>query len=131
MQWMVPVASTEAQAWETLITALGLEGVSVGQHWTAPAGVPSSSGVAEYFNQGLYDALLRLEKPMAGVIALGTVDMGGQCRVGMNIYFYGDQAAEIAARDKPLWQAWIEERFPTPPKAGQVGATTSHHVDTH
>jgi hypothetical protein len=48
------------------------------------------------------------------VVALGTVDMGGQCKVGMNVYLYGDSAAETAARETPWWQAWFEERFPAP-----------------
>src|SRR6516225_7571439 len=39
MQFVVPVAGTEAQAWETLTTAVGVKGVSVGQRWTAPPGV--------------------------------------------------------------------------------------------
>ena len=71
MQWMAPVAGTEAEAWETLTAALGLKGVSVGQRWTAPAGVPALSGVVEYASQSPYDALLRLDKPGPGVAALG------------------------------------------------------------
>ena len=41
MQWMAPAAGTEAEAWETLTAALGLKGVSAGQRWAAPAGVPA------------------------------------------------------------------------------------------
>ncbi len=48
MQWMAPAAGTEAEAWETLTAALGLKGVSAGQRWTAPAGVPALSGVVEH-----------------------------------------------------------------------------------
>ena len=32
--------------------------------------------------------------------------------VGVNLYLYGDQAATTLARETPLWQAWLEERFP-------------------
>src|SRR3954454_15280322 len=63
LQKMAPAAGTEAEAWDALTTALGLKGVSVGQRWTAPAGVPALSGVAEYLTQSPYDALLRLDKP--------------------------------------------------------------------
>jgi hypothetical protein len=115
MRWMVPVAGTEAQAWEKLTTALGLNGASVGQRWSAPASCPTHGGVVEYVSQSPYDALLRLDSPGPSVIALGTVDMGGRCRVGMNIYLYGDQAVEAAARETPRWQAWFEERFPAIP----------------
>jgi hypothetical protein len=34
--------------------------------------------------------------------------------VAMNLYMYGDQAASTVARVRPLWQAWFQERFPTP-----------------
>src|SRR5207248_2813758 len=114
MQVTTPVASTEAEAWETLTAALGLKGVSVGQRWTAPAGVPALSGVAEYLTQNPYDALLRIDKPGPGVAALGAYNFGGQSMVAVNFYHYGDQAASTAARETPLWQTWIQERFPMP-----------------
>jgi hypothetical protein len=111
---MTPAAGTEAEAWDTLTAALGLKGVSVGQRWTAPEGVPAISGVAEYVSQSPYDLLLRLEKPGPGVAALGAVNFGGQSMVALNLYLYGDQAAGNVARVSPLWQAWIQERFPMP-----------------
>ena len=113
-QWMTPAAGTEAEAWDTLTAALGLKRVSVGQRWTAPEGVPAISGVAEYVSQSPYDLLLRLEKPGPGVAALGAVNFGGQSMVALNLYLYGDQAAGNVARVSPLWQAWIQERFPMP-----------------
>ena len=39
--------------------------------------------------------------------------------VGVNLYLYGDQAAETVARETPLWQAWIQERFPMPTEPSQ------------
>ena len=115
MKWMAPAAGTEAEAWETLTAALGLKGLSVGQRWTAPAGVPALSGVAEYVSQSPYDALLRLDKPGPGVAALGAVNFGGQSMVAITFYHYGDRAAETVARETPPWQAWIQERFPQEP----------------
>jgi len=119
MQFVVPVAGTEAEAWETLTAAVGLKGVSVGQRRTAPAGLPALSGVAEYASQSPYDALLRLDQPAPGVAAFGAFDMGGQIMVAMSIYFYGDQAAQAVARETPLWQAWFQERFPVPAAVGK------------
>jgi uncharacterized protein YndB with AHSA1/START domain len=118
-QWMAPAAGTEAEAWETLTAALGLKGLSVGQRWAAPAGVPALSGVAEYVTQSPYDALLRLDKPGPGVAALGAVNFGGQSMVALNLYLYGDQATGTVARETPLWQAWIQERFPMPSETSQ------------
>src|SRR5207248_2411920 len=115
MQVTTPVASAEAEAWETLTAALGVKGVRVGQRWTTPAGVSPLSGVMEYVTQNPYDALLRLDKPGPGIAALGSVTYpGGQGMVATNLYMYGDQAAETVARQTPLWQAWIQERFPMP-----------------
>src|SRR3954468_21800543 len=99
MQFVAPVAGTEAEAWEALTAALGLKGVSVGQRWTAPAGVPALSGVAEYVTQSPYDILLRLDKPGPGVAAPGAVDCGGPIMVALNLDLYGDQAAETVARE--------------------------------
>lgn len=113
-QWRAPAAGTEAQAWDTLISAVGLKGVSVGQRWTSPAGTPALSGVVEYFTENPYDALLRLDQPGLGIAALGTYDMGGQSMVAMGLYLYGDQATGTAARETPMWDAWFQERFPIP-----------------
>lgn len=111
-QFVAPVAGTEAEAWDALTAALGQQGLSVGQRWTAPAGVPALSGVAEYVSQSPYDALLRIDKPGPGVAALGAFSIGGQSMVALNFYHYGDRVAETVARETPLWQAWFEERFP-------------------
>jgi hypothetical protein len=34
--------------------------------------------------------------------------------VTLSFYLYGDPAAGTVARETPLWQAWIQERFPMP-----------------
>jgi len=115
MQVTTPIASTEAEAWETLTEALGIKGVSVGQRWTTPAGVSPLGGVVELVTEDPYDALLRLDKPGPGIAALGAVTYpGGQSLVAMNLYVYGDQAAETVARETLVWQAFLEERFPMP-----------------
>jgi uncharacterized protein YndB with AHSA1/START domain len=114
MQFVAPVAGTEAEAWEMLTAAFGVKGVSGGDRWTTPADVPTLSGVAEYVSQSPCDILLRLEKPGPGVAALGAFNMGGQSMVAVSFYHYGDQAAETVVRETPPWQAWIQERFPMP-----------------
>jgi uncharacterized protein YndB with AHSA1/START domain len=115
MQVTTPVASTEAETWETLTTALGVNGVSVGQRWTTSAGASPLSGVMEFVSENPYDALLRLDEPGPGIAALGAVTYpGGQGVVAMNLYLYGEKAAATVARETPLWQAWLEERFPMP-----------------
>jgi uncharacterized protein YndB with AHSA1/START domain len=114
MQWIAPAAGTEAEAWDTLTAALGLRGVSAGQRATAPAGVPALSGVVEHITQSPRNALLRLDRPAPGTAALGVVNFGGSVMVTLSFYLYGDRAVETVARETPLWQTWIDERFPMP-----------------
>ena len=115
MQFMAPVAATEAEAWATLTAALGLNGVGAGQRWAVPAGVPALGGVVEHVSQiWPYGALLRLDKPGPGTAALGAVNCGGPIMVTLSFYLYGDQAAGTVAHETPRWQAWIQERFPMP-----------------
>jgi hypothetical protein len=97
-----------------------VKGVSVGQRSTAPASVPAVSGVVEYFSEAPYDALLRLDTPGPGVLALGVFSFpGGPTMAALNFYLYGDQAAETVARETPLWDAWFQQRFPMPTEAGK------------
>jgi uncharacterized protein YndB with AHSA1/START domain len=114
MQLMAPVAGTPADAWATLTAAVGFDGAGAGQGWAAPAGVPALGGMVEVVDEDPPGALLRLERPGPGTVALFTMDLGISVMAVVNIYFYGDQAAGTVAREKPLWQAWIQERFPMP-----------------
>jgi uncharacterized protein YndB with AHSA1/START domain len=115
MQVTTPIATSEAEAWATLTAALGVKGVGVGQRWTTPAGVSPLGGVVEAVTEDPNDALLRLDSPGPGIVALGTATYpDGQRVAAMNLYVYGDQAAATVARETPLWQAWFQERFPMP-----------------
>ena len=128
MQWMAPAAGTEAEAWDTLTAALGVKGVSAGQRWTAPRVSRRSAVWWSTSTENPYDALLRLDTAGAGIAALGAVNCGGPIMVAMSFYHYGDQASGTVARETPLWQAWIQERFPMPTepsRANDSGAPAS------
>lgn len=114
MQLMAPVAGTPADAWASLTAATGFSGVGAGQSWAAPAGVPALGGVVENVGQSPPGALLRLDQPGPGIAALFTMDLGASVMAAFSFYLYGDEAAETVARETPLWQAWIQERFPMP-----------------
>lgn len=116
MKWMVPVAGTEAEAWETMTDAVGLKGAGVGQRWTTPPGVPQLGGIVEYVSENPFDVLVRLDAPAPAIAAFGAVNMGGPTMVGMNVYFYGGESAATAAREAPLWQAWTQAHLPSPPE---------------
>ncbi len=119
MPFVVPTAGSEEKAWEKLTAALGLKGLSVGQNYASPAGVPTLSGVVEHVTHKPNDLLLRLDQPGPGVAALGTYSMGGQTMVALTAYHYGDQAAATAAREKPFWEAWFQKHFPMPTAPGK------------
>ena len=106
---------TVAEVWGTLTTALGLNGARVGDRWTAPAGVPVMGGVVEHMSERPCNGLVRLDTPGPGVAALGAVNFGGSMAT-LSFYLYGDQATGIVARETPLWDAWVQQRFPAPPE---------------
>jgi hypothetical protein len=114
MQFLAPVAETPAEAWATLTAALGFNGVDAGQVWAAPADVPALGGVVEHISRNPPGALLRLDQPGPGTAALFTMDFGGPVMAAFGFYLYGDQAADTAARERPRWQAWMQERLPMP-----------------
>ena len=125
VQVEVEVPGTPEEVWQAIATGPGIsswfmpaafeERLSVGQRCSGPEGAPALSGVAEYVTQSPYDALLRIDKPGPGVAALGASSFpGGPTMVAMNVYLYGDQAAGTVARETPLWQVWMQERFPMP-----------------
>ena len=120
MQFMAPVPGAPADAWTTLTSALGFDGdATVGRHWAVPAGVPALAGVVEHVNEMPPGALIRLEQPGPGTGVLFTMDFGGPAVMAtFSFYLYGDGAAETVAREQPLWQAWLEERFPMPAESG-------------
>lgn len=114
---MAPVSGTAADAWTTLMSSLALGGVRNGQRWTAPAGVPAMSGVAERVDAHPVGVLLRLDAPAPGIAALGMIEFGDMAMAGFTFYMYGDAAEATLARETPRWQARMQERFPMPAEA--------------
>jgi uncharacterized protein YndB with AHSA1/START domain len=113
LQWIAPATGTVPEAWASLTTALGLKDARAGQRWQAPAGVPQLAGVIEQIGEKPHGALIRLDKPGPGVALLSAVNCGAVMAT-FSFYHYGPQAAAVAAREKPLWQAWIDAHFPAP-----------------
>ncbi len=119
MNFLAPAARTPADAWAALTAAVGFDALGDGQAWVAPAGVPALGGIVEDGGQDPPGALLRLDRPGPGIAALFTMDLGESVMAAFNFYLYGDQAAATVARERPLWQAWIEEHFPMPAEISQ------------
>lgn len=113
MQWLAPAAGSVPEAWDSLTSALGLKGATVGQQWTAKPDVPSLSGAIEHLGQSPYSALVRLEAPGPGVAAFGAMSFGSSM-VSLIFYLYGHEAADTVTRETPHWNAWVQQHFPAP-----------------
>ncbi|HEX4966136.1 MAG TPA: SRPBCC domain-containing protein [Thermoanaerobaculia bacterium] len=112
LRLLAAVSEPEPKAWESLIAALGLGGAAVGLRRSSPTGVPPLTGGVEW--RGQHALLLRLDEPAPGIGSLFAHAMGGKVFVVIDLYLYGDQAADAVARNEPLWNAWMSERFPPP-----------------
>jgi uncharacterized protein YndB with AHSA1/START domain len=123
-QLMAFTPESTSKAWEILTHPLGLRDPREGQRVTSPAGAPRLSGVVERVGAPEYpELLLRLDAPAPGIAHLFAMPMGGSTCVPVRLYLYGDQAAAVAAREEPVWQAWINERF-QPTSEAKTGVST-------
>lgn len=116
-QLMGVAPEPRSEAWQTLTNGLGLEGVAEGQqvNTNPPAGAPALSGQVEEVGPVEYPEtlLVRLDEPAPGIAHLFAMSMGGQVFLPIRLFLYGDQAPAAAARAEPVWQAWVNEHFPS------------------
>jgi uncharacterized protein YndB with AHSA1/START domain len=114
MQLGAMTAEGAAKAWDALTLALGLSGSAAGQRRSTPAGAPVLAGLVEFASGDEHGSqlLLRLEEPAPGTAHLFALPMGGQVYLSIRLYLYGERAQAAAAREQPLWQAWLNEKFP-------------------
>jgi uncharacterized protein YndB with AHSA1/START domain len=107
-------AGGAAAAWAELTGALGLDGAAPGRRFAAGAGVPELAGVVERAGDDAYgrSLLLRLDRPGPGLAELFVLGQAGP--LGLQIRLYGDDRAEVVARQQPAWEAWMRARFPAP-----------------
>jgi uncharacterized protein YndB with AHSA1/START domain len=116
MQFVGFSSDPEPKAWEKAGGDLGLLGVAQGQQWAAPAGLPRTSGVVDSLGQATHKntLLLRLDTPAPGAAYIGAFSCGGMVMVCLSVYLYGDKAGGAVQRDAPIWQKWMDDRFPMP-----------------
>ncbi|MCZ0727743.1 SRPBCC family protein [Mycolicibacterium iranicum] len=108
---MTQVPADLVQGWATLASALGIAGVDVGQRFRTPSGTPELHGVVHRIHQaeGFRDVIVRLEGPCPGVAVVGGCAPGGEARIMVNLYLYGDDAADTAAAEAPKWRSWMAQ----------------------
>jgi uncharacterized protein YndB with AHSA1/START domain len=108
-------AAPKEEAWAKLAHPLGLAGADVGRPVKSSGDAPRLAAVVEHASaKANPELVLRLEQPAPGIAYLFAVPMGGQVWLGANLYLYGDGASAVAAREEPVWRAWLDRLFPAP-----------------
>jgi len=113
LQLMPAAPEPKQEAWGALKASLGLTASSIGQRVSASSGAPPLAGVIEYAGEGelAEELLVRLDAPAPGIAHLFALPMGGQIVLPICLYLYGERAAAVVARDKPMWQEHLKAAF--------------------
>jgi uncharacterized protein YndB with AHSA1/START domain len=115
VQLMAFTPGTKDAVWDALARPLGLAGASAGQSATSTGDAPRFAATVEYVSPKANPELtLRLEQPAPGTAHVSVAPMGGQVYVYVCLYLYGEKASAVAAREEPVWQAWLARLFPAP-----------------
>ena len=105
---------TVAAAWTDFTGRLGLAGARAGEVRTTSDGAPSLGGIVGRVARSDHQAEigLRLTDPAPGVALLGAFGWGGEVRVAVSLFFYGDGCEATAARESARWAKWLAEHYP-------------------
>jgi uncharacterized protein YndB with AHSA1/START domain len=108
-----PVSTNGLASWLRLGDLLGLGGANVGERRGWPSGPEGCSGIVEHVHQDAQQryVLLRLDAPSPGVVLVGTYEKRAGTNVSLCRYYYGENAAELAAASEAFWREWLAE-FP-------------------
>jgi uncharacterized protein YndB with AHSA1/START domain len=107
------VDGTELEAWDALTRAIGLPHAVKGQRPARPsAGLPPFNGaVHRVGGKAQRDMLVKLEQPAEGAGLFGVYTWGNHVTVSITLYLFGGETGVVAARDEPLWRAWMDQRL--------------------
>jgi hypothetical protein len=115
VQLMAFTSEPKDKAWTELTQPLGLVGANVGQSVNSSGDAPRLSALVEHVApEGKADLMLRLQQPAPGTAQLSAMPMGGAVCLYVCLYLYGEGAGAVAAREEPVWQAWLARLFPAP-----------------
>ena len=121
---MAMTSESKSAVWDRLLASLGLARLVEGQRAETAPGAPRLAGIVERIVDKEHQELfLRLEEPTPGVAHLSPMVMGSQVCLSVRLYLYGAQARAVAAREAPVWQAWINGLLPPADAATESEAT--------
>jgi uncharacterized protein YndB with AHSA1/START domain len=107
----VRFAGSHDEAWDALTRGLGLSGARAGEtRDTSRAGGPRLVGTVEHVSEETdhRELMMRLDQPGRGVALVGTYVWAERVNVAISLYFYGEHADALAAREAPVWQQWLD-----------------------
>lgn len=113
------IGGEDLPVWIRLTEALGLAGANTGERRTATSGPQPLSGTVERIHQDrkVRWIVLRLSAPTTGVAIIGTYKRDSGVNASVSLFYYGDDAEQVAAESEPKWQAWLGKMFPSAPPA--------------
>jgi len=121
---MAMSSESKSAVWDKLLGSLGLARLAEGQRVETAPGAPRLAGIVERVVDKEHEELfIRLEEPTSGVVHLFPIVMGGQVCLSVRLYLYGAQARAVAAREAPVWQAWINGLLPPTHETTETEAT--------
>lgn len=112
----------QAEIWQAMTRALGLDGAAEGTSFQAPASVPTLVGEVDLVQTDEHRQLLaRVDQPAPG---FATVSVCGPY-ISFGLYFFGDGAAAAIERDATAWRKWFDQYVPAESAAESTDASTS------
>jgi uncharacterized protein YndB with AHSA1/START domain len=114
-QAIASIEGDQLATWKRFVEALDLVGSDVGEQRTTPQQPQRLSGAVEHILQNgkMRVILMRLDEPGPGVAMIGGYGAGGRVNLSICIFFYGDDAATLAAASEHKWRSWLGEAFAT------------------
>ncbi len=109
-------SGTREEAWNELLSSIGLPAPAEGERLASGAGSPPLAGTVERLSDG--QLLMRTDEPGPGLAYVGAGGPGYEVYTFVRGIFYGDEAPGIATRAGAEWQAWMDEHFPAAQAAG-------------
>jgi len=122
IQLMAMSTENKSAAWKKVLGSLGLTQLVEGQRAKSAQGAPRLAGMVERVVDEEF--FVRLEEPTSGVAHFMAISMGDQAYLSLSLYLYGPQAKAVAAREAPVWQAWLDGVFPPADATTESGAST-------
>jgi uncharacterized protein YndB with AHSA1/START domain len=109
----VAVEGDQLEIWKRLNDELGLAGANVAESRRTGTNPETLAGVVESVRQDAKQRgiLMRLDAPAPGAALIGTYGAGRNVTATMCVFFYGDDAEQVAAASEPRWRAWLGETF--------------------